>query len=347
MEKLTTFKKQLLSSVILGSLFVSTQVAANMQQEEPAKTQESQQEQSETKSVDKSKSFVVDSEQSNDDELQTIEQWRAKRDKSVERGEDKGKQIDKSFRFKKRDRDCWSFGRCNQRDGFHYAFSMMNSSGDDYYSASTDSNEFNMYASYRVQIAGLFFESPGMSTRRLHGLYSDRSWGLNFYNTDQWRLDLYKNRDTKGVKGLEGIKIRNQYKRAGLRLTGFFDSSQLQMDWSPYSTSDQENDGVTGSMSYSYYWQVKNWNFYGTAGVQYLSKEVLSYGEIAPSSFDEREDRLNRDVEFGFEYPLNEHWVIGGFAAYNETDQVISSMTVTDANDITGFRSGLSISFIL
>ena len=250
------------------------------------------------------------------------------------------------------DDDCWSFGKgsCNARDGFHYAFSFVSSGGDNAYDPSGEATDLNAYASYRIQIASLFFESPGMATRRIHGLYSGRAWGFNVYNTDQWRLDIYKQRDTRGVRDLEGIQIRNKDKRAGVRLTGFFDSSQLQMNVSPYSTSDQKDDGVAASLSYSHFWQVKNWSFYGSAGVQYQPKEVVSYYEEQPLTFDNRENRVNHDLEFGFEYPLSRKWVIGGFAAYSQTNLPspgAAFIADASADKVNGFRSGLLLSIVL
>ena len=343
MEKPINFKKQLASAIIFASCAMSTNVWANeltqeQDKSEVVKEDKQTSDNATAKSTASKDEAAISSSENNDDDVQTIEQWRAKRDKEKEHGT--------TYRFKRRDNDCWSFGRCNDRDGFHYAFSAISSNGDNFYSQTTESSDLNMYSSYRIQIAGFFIESPGLSTRRIHGLYADRSWGFNFYNTDQWRLDFYKNRDTRRTKDLQGIKARNKYKRAGVRLTGFFDSSQLQMDFSPYSTSDQSDDGLTASLSYSHYWQVKNWSFYGSAGMQFVGKEVVSFYESDPVSFDGRQDRVNRDVEVGFEYPLSKHWVIGGFAAYSHTDQPLPASTISELEH-KGARSGLLLSFIL
>ncbi|NVK24962.1 MAG: hypothetical protein HWE10_08540 [Gammaproteobacteria bacterium] len=249
--------------------------------------------------------------------------------------------------------DCWNFGKvsCNARDGFHYAFSFVSSGGDDFYQESGEATDIKSYASYRIQIASFFVETPGMATRRIHGLYAGRAWGFNFYNTDQWRLDLYKQRDTRGIRDLEGIQVRNKRTRAGLRLTGFFDSSLLQMNVSPYSTSDQKDDGVAASISYSHFWQLRNLSIYGSAGVQYQPKEVVSFYETQPASFAEREDRINQDVELGFEYPISKHWVFGGFAAYSRTNLAIPGVSsleqVNSTEDkVDGFRSGLLLSLV-
>ncbi|GHB70382.1 hypothetical protein GCM10008107_19700 [Psychrosphaera saromensis] len=250
------------------------------------------------------------------------------------------------------ERDCWTFSSsiCNPQDGFHYAFSFVSSGGDDIYQASGESTDINTYASYRIQIASLFIESPGMATRRIHGLYAGKSWGINFYNTDNWRLDLYKERDTGAIRDLQGIKSRTKEKRAGIRLTGFWDSSQLQINMSPYSRSNQEDDGIAGSLSYTRYWQVRNWSFYGSLGVQYQPKQVVSYYEDAPVDFTERKSRLNQDLEIGFEYPLSKSWVLGGFFAYSESDSALpGAITYKDASDdsYSGARSGLLLSFVL
>lgn len=251
------------------------------------------------------------------------------------------------------DRHCWSFGKnkCNKRDGFHYAFSFVSSSGDDFYDPSGEATDLNTYASYRIQLASFFVETPGMATRRIHGLYAGRAWGFNFYNSDQWRLDLYKQRDTRGIRDLEGIQVRNKHSRAGVRLTGFFDSSLLQVNVSPYSTSDQKDDGVAASLSYSHFWQVKNWSLYGSAGVQFQPKEVVNFYEEQPTSFDNRSDRINHDVEVGFEYPLSKKWVFGGFASYSQSNTTVPGSEVfndmADGEKASGFRSGLLLSFVL
>lgn len=250
------------------------------------------------------------------------------------------------------ERDCWTFSRsvCNPQDGFHYAFSFVSSGGDDIYQESGESTDINTYASYRIQIASLFIESPGMATRRIHGLYAGKAWGINFYNTESWRLDLYKERDTGAIRDLRGIKSRTKEKRAGIRLTGFWDSSQLQISMSPYSRSNQEDDGITGSLSYTHYWQARNWSFYGSLGVQYQPKQVVSYYEEAPVDFTERKGRLNQDLELGFEYPLSKSWVLGGFVAYSESDAPLpGAITYKDAGDesYSGTRSGLLLSFVL
>lgn len=228
----------------------------------------------------------------------------------------------------------------NDRDGFYLAYSAVSSSGDNFHQADqSDKVEFDSHFSYRMQILGLFVESPGLNSRRLHGLYASNAWGINFYNGDHWSFDIYKQTNTKKVEGLESVQTRNLNKRAGVRATGYFDNSQLQFIYSPYSSGDQEEHGLEASLSYTHYWQVKNWNIYGSFGAQYQSEEVLDYYQIGQTN---DQSRVNTSAELGLEYALNEHWVLGGFAAYNKIPSQQSSNTDVDS----GTRAGLLLTFV-
>ncbi|MBU2880426.1 MipA/OmpV family protein [Psychrosphaera sp. B3R10] len=228
----------------------------------------------------------------------------------------------------------------NDRDGFYLAYSAVSSSGDDFYQSGDQSNaSFDTHFSYRIQFLSLFVESPGLNSRRLHGLYASNAWGINFYNNDNWSFDIYKQTNTKKVEGLAEIQNRNEGKRAGIRATGYFDNSQLQFIYSPYSSSGPKEDGIEASLSYTHYWQVKNWNIYGSIGAQYQSEEVADF-YYPDASTDQ--SRVNTSAELGLEYALNEHWVLGGFASYNELPSQRSD--IQDAT--TGSRAGLLLTFV-
>ena len=237
-------------------------------------------------------------------------------------------------RFRHRMRDF------NDRDGFYLAYSAVSSSGDDFYQSSENNDaEFDSHFSYRVQFLGLFAESPGLNSRRLHGLYASNAWGINFYNDDNWSFDIYKQFNTEKVEGLAQIQSRNLSRRAGIRATGYFDSGQLQFIYSPYSRGKQEEDGIEASISYTHYWQIKNWNIYGSLGAQYQSEEVVDFyqpEQVADQS------RVNTSAELGFEYALSEHWVLGAFASYNELESQRSD--IEDATN--GTRAGLLLTFV-
>ena len=60
--------------------------------------------------------------------------------------------------------------------------SALSSFGDDYgYGANQDTDtEFDVVISYRVQLLGLFMESPGISTRRIQGHVCNACMGGEF-----------------------------------------------------------------------------------------------------------------------------------------------------------------------
>jgi hypothetical protein len=235
----------------------------------------------------------------------------------------------------------------NRRDGLQFDVSAISSVGDNYALAESDSSdsEFDVAISYRMQLLGLFIESPGISTRRVQGMYSMPAWGLNFYNSDDWSFDLFYQYSTRGIEGLEGIQSRNKDERAGLRMTGFFESSQFQAIYSPVSRNGQGSDGIEASISYSHNWQFRNWNYYVNAGVQYRSKEVTPYGYETFIDDDlSFSDGVNYSAEVGFEYPLTTDWVFGGFAGYNALSDRAVSIRQDSVED--GYRAGVLLTYV-
>jgi hypothetical protein len=235
----------------------------------------------------------------------------------------------------------------NRRDGFYVDVSAVSSAGDDYaFAANFDTeSEFDVVMSYRVQLLGLFMESPGISTRRIQGMYSMPAWGVNFYNSEDYSFDMFYQYSTRGIEGLEGIQTRNEDERAGLRMTGFYENSQLQMIYSPVSRNGEGSDGIEASISYSYNLQYRNINIYTNVGAQYRSKEVTPYGiknwvedDLSTSA------GLSYSAEVGVEYPLTTDWVIGSYVGYNAlSDRSIAARqdTVED-----GIRGGLLLTFV-
>jgi len=247
------------------------------------------------------------------------------------------------------DEDCEKVYRFfhNRRDGFYVDVSAVSSVGDDYAFASGEDteSEFDVAMSYRVQLLGLFMESPGISSRRIQGMYSMPAWGLNFYNSEDYSFDLFYQYSTRGIEGLEGIQTRNEDERAGLRMTGFYENSQLQMIYSPVSRNGEGSDGIEASISYSYNLQFRNTNFYTNLGMQYRSKEVTPYG--VDTFVDDNLSTsagISYSAEVGVEYPLTTDWVIGSYVGYNAlSDRSIAARqdTVED-----GYRAGLLLTFV-
>ncbi|QBG37344.1 MipA/OmpV family protein [Litorilituus sediminis] len=343
----TTIVSVLASSCVLASFSVaahqekaaSNEVKAAEQEAKPAE-QEAKIAEQENKPVEAVRS---------PDELKDIE-------KGTEKGTDKDKQADVKTAKSDCEKVCadndeeehsHSYRFRNKRDGFYVDVSAISSVGDDYAVPEHEDTDadFDVAMSYRVQILGLFMESSGISTRRIHGMYSLPSWGLNFYNSEDWSFDLFYQYSTRGIEGLEGIQSRNKDERAGLRMTGFFENSQLQAIYSPVSRNDIGSDGIEASISYSHSWQFRNWNYYTNLGIQYRSKEVTPFGQETYLDDDlSSKDGISYSAELGVEYPLTTDWVFGGYVGYNALSERAISQRQDNVED--GYRAGLLLTFI-
>jgi len=238
----------------------------------------------------------------------------------------------------------------NPRDGFYLGLSGISSGGDNLLLADPNETEpsFEFDVNYRVQFLGLFFDSPGLSSRRIHSLYASKSWGMNFFNNETWSLDLFYERSTETIEGLKEIQSRKRDKRGGLRATGYFDNSQLQVIFTPYSSNNSGSDGVEASISYGHNWQYRNWNYYANIGMNYRSKEILDYsttqGYTEIDHDSSTQDGVSHSVEIGLEYPLSEDWVFGSFVAYNALSDRMIENRQDDTTD--GYRAGVLLTYV-
>lgn len=236
-------------------------------------------------------------------------------------------------------------GEDNDRDGFYLGLSAISSFGDDFRDPLHDDGDakFDTDISFRAQIGGLFVESPGLSSRRIHGLYAPSAWGYNFFDDEIWSLDLFYETSVRHIEGLEGIENLHRNKRGGLRATGYFDQSQLQVIFSPYSPDNGKEDGVEASVSYNIDWQVRNVALYTAVGAHYRSKDVIdSYSHKLTGNEDY--SGMSYSAEIGLEYALSTDWVFGSFVRYN----TLSERTKQARNDgvNSGVRAGVLLTYV-
>lgn len=220
---------------------------------------------------------------------------------------------------------------------------------------------------------GFFFEQPGISQQRVDGQFSGKAAGYRFYSSPHWDLEALV------VEGLlevgfgvgtatESLQfVRKQDLRAGIRANGFYDNYFFQFIWTPHSFED-EIGGNQISASIRRDWQIKNLNLYATAGVVYLSDDILSfYFDISPDLSADILRILDSDPEnaipdstfapfnassglvyssqVGVEYPITEHWVLGGVASYQRLPSSIADSPLGfSENDRSAFA--LSISYV-
>ncbi|BDX08476.1 MipA/OmpV family protein [Planctobacterium marinum] len=228
---------------------------------------------------------------------------------------------------------------------------------------------------------GFFYENPGNSQENVNGLFSGDAIGYNFYNNDNWSVDIY------GVHAVasgeyvfdtvvpifdeDGTQIdavvqrmtlpRKGDFRVGLRATGYFNDYLTQFIATPISIED-EIGGYSFSASIRRTWLYKNWNFYGTVGLNYQSSDIVDYyfGLSETESAQIEAHLRSEDSPFkpykasggilavgqvGFEYPISENFVFGGyFTAVMRPDVVTDSPLSVEGRMLT--TAGLSVTYV-
>jgi len=225
----------------------------------------------------------------------------------------------------------------------------------------------------RAQWKGLFVELPGRSQEKIDGQFSGSALGYNVYNTSNWAYDVYavkssQSNEYKLSSPTETLAFEREADyRLGFRATGYFDDLFAQFIVTPYSFKD-DIGGVEASASIRQNWQYRNWNFYNSFGIRYRSSEIIDHffgvddqlSQEIITLLDEdpnidnlteyfapykADDGISVHGEVGFEYPLSENMVFGGFFQY-----VVASDAAKDsplfAGDRIGNSFGLSITYV-
>ena len=224
-----------------------------------------------------------------------------------------------------------------------------------------------------AQWKGFFVELPGRSQEKVDGQYSGNAIGYNLYNSKHWSYDFYAVRSSGGITRRyanteETLNIdRVSDYRLGFRATGYYDNLLAQFIITPYSLRD-EIGGVEASASIRQNWQYRNWNFYNSIGLKYRSSSIQDYyyGVDDPLSTQFAElvaDDPNADNiasffspyeadagvgihgEVGFEYPISEHLVFGGFFQYAVAPEQVKDSPLF-IGDKFGHSFGLSLTYV-
>ena len=219
----------------------------------------------------------------------------------------------------------------------------------DFQRVNSRENFINLNVEIQLRWNGLFYENPGRSQESVDGLFSGDAIGYNFYNNEYWALDVYAVNafadteytfDTLVEERGENDQVINRYVdrlrlnrkrdyRLGLRATGYYKDYLAQFIVTPMSFRS-EIGGVNASASLRRTWLVKNWNVYATVGLNYQSSEIIDYYFGLPDAEAQLiAEQLNTNEspfqayradhgffavgEVGFEYPVTEYFVFGGF----------------------------------
>ena len=214
---------------------------------------------------------------------------------------------------------------------------------------------------------GLFYESPGQSQENIDGLFSGDAIGYNFYNSRHWGGDVYAvsafsdGEFTFRTPDETLVLERERNYRLGIRATGYYSDYLAQFIATPVSFQD-DIGGVNASFSVRRTWLAKNWNLYATLGFNYQSEEIVDYywglSEIesaevkrvlknpsAPFEPYRASGGVFTTAEIGFEYPISEHFVFGGFVSFVQRPNTVNDSPLVSNGRIVS-TAALSLTYV-
>jgi outer membrane scaffolding protein for murein synthesis (MipA/OmpV family) len=206
-----------------------------------------------------------------------------------------------------------------------------------------------------IFISGRYQFNNGLYIEASHGaneLSLGNSVGYNFFNTEHWSFDAHISQahgstsmrfNLKDAKDESSdIKVyhmdRSDTQMLGLRTTGTYGQTTIQFIAAPYSFNKDYDDGVFASAWLAHSWQIKNWELYASAGVNYRSKEIVNYyyatsDEIV--SLDtpiipayKADGGFDIITQVGLSYPVSESILFESYLRYTDISDSISDSPV-------------------
>jgi outer membrane scaffolding protein for murein synthesis (MipA/OmpV family) len=189
--------------------------------------------------------------------------------------------------------------------------------------------------------------------------YSESGHGLvvgyNAFNNDNWSFDVMANTDWGHVSFENNGRYysdKDEFTLGG-RLSGYLGNNIVQLAINQDATGD--HNGTTASALIGRNWQLRNWNFHGIIGVEYVSAKLNDYNlgvsDETASHFDieayEADGSVNFSTEIGVTYPISENWVFRATGrAVTIPDEVTDSPRYANMDSLaTSFRTSLSYVF--
>jgi len=216
------------------------------------------------------------------------------------------------------------------------------------------SNGEGSYTSTGVFINGsytwnnLFIENYSESG---HGLVV----GYNAVAYDDWSLDLMVTTDWLKVSfENDGRYSYDDELMIGGRLSGYVGNNIVQFAINQDATGD--HNGTTASALIGRNWQLRNWNFHGIIGAEYVSAKLNDYYVGVSDESAARWDHLEAyeagysvifSSELGVTYPISEDWVFRATgSAVTIPDAITDSPRRRSKKTVaTSFRTSISYVF--
>ncbi len=230
-------------------------------------------------------------------------------------------------------------------------------------------NGVQLFVNGRYQMEnGLFVEAAFGANKRNEGL----NIGYNFYNTENWHFDVTTIRafgeigvilnapDPNDSDNLiTTTETRDKSEMLGLRATGTYGRANVQFLVAPILLGNDYDDGIYSSMWAGHSWQLKNWEFYLSAGLEYRSEEILDYyfeitndAEIADFPTYDASSGIDATLQISASYPISKNLIFESYLRYQELADSITDSPIIRATSQLPSRSearsefGLIVSYV-
>ncbi|WP_394388965.1 MipA/OmpV family protein [Shewanella woodyi] len=209
------------------------------------------------------------------------------------------------------------------------------------------------------------YQYKGLFVEMLHQSQDGINLGYNFWNSENWSLDLLVANLQSSWARPEGIdpKMLNEASRdlylmsedsiyvgAGFRATRYWDDHYV---FQYRIVSDYyDGQGLQSSARLGKSWQVRNWNFHALASVEYASATLNNHlfgvsSDEATTRFPEYhpDSSFHYGMEFGIAYPLSESLVFRAMYRFNVLSDEVTDSPFNQAGHVSFFNASISYVF--
>ncbi|QFU21882.1 MipA/OmpV family protein [Shewanella eurypsychrophilus] len=213
-------------------------------------------------------------------------------------------------------------------------------------------------------ISGMY-QYKGLFVEMIHQSQDGINLGFNFWNSQNWSLDLLLANLQSSWSRSEGVDPsmlneagRNAYLMseeslyvgAGFRATRYWGERYV---FQYRLVSDYYDDqGILSTARLGTSWQVRNWNFHALASIEYSSSTLNSYlfgvsDEEATDLFPEYQpgSSFNYGMELGVAYPLSESFVFRAMYRFKILPDEVTDSPFNQTGYVSFFNASISYVF--
>lgn len=213
-------------------------------------------------------------------------------------------------------------------------------------------------------ISGMY-QHKGFFVEMVHQSQDGINLGYNFWNSENWSLDLLAANLKSSWARPEGIDPatlneagRNAYLMseesiyvgAGFRATRYWDDHYV---FQYRIVSDYyDGQGIQSSARLGKSWQVRNWNFHALGSIEYSSATLNQYlfgisaaeaTELLPQY--QPDSSFSYGVELGVAYPISESFVFRAMYRFNVLSDEVTDSPFNESGYVSFFNASISYVF--